>query len=132
MIRTFYWLGFGLLIMYLIKKHYGFEWRTNLYDENNRFKYIPLLQLNVLGCLFLITATLWWFWIIAPFSFEVVRGSYFPQYIYADFVDLTYIVPVYVQNSMIFLVNTLTKLFHFLFIAYVFLPKFGDSKKWLI
>jgi len=59
-----------------------------------------------------------------------VKGSYFPQYIYADFIDLTYIVPVYVQNSMIFLVNTLTKLFHFLFIGYVFLPKFGDGKKW--
>jgi len=81
MIRTFYWLGFGLLIMYFIKQYYGFEWRTSSY---------------LTAILFISTFYLWQYWIVAPFSFEVVRGSYFPQYIYAQFTDLTYIVPIYV------------------------------------
>lgn len=115
MIRTFYWLGFGLLIMYFIKQHYGFEWRLKSY---------------VTEVLFIFTVGFWFIWIIAPFSFEVVRGSYFPQYIYAEFTDLTYIIPIFVRNSTVFLINTLTKLFHFLFIAWVFFPKFKKVRKW--
>lgn len=141
-IRNFYWFIFGFIFLWFIKEHYGkytygkgfhkLGWRNPLKDK----------KLFFIMC---ILAVLWLSWIFYPQNgFMKVRNSYFPQYIYGfrEYETIPEWIPqenivtlletgwkaVYVSNLGVRLINEITKVFHFIFFTYLFIPKWKRVK----
>jgi len=140
-IRNFYWFIFGFIILWVIKENYKGHTKTEILKLGwrNPFKDKKLFSIM------LILGFLWITWIFYPQNgFMKVRASYFPQYIYGfrEYETIPEWIPqenivtlletnwkaVYVSNLGVRLINEITKVFHFIFFTYLFIPKWKRVK----